>query len=335
MKDLKELKSVLEQMVNTVSAKQSKESDGKKRSGKTCNWTILLLKISKPKTNEKEEAEKTVYLSRSIKLEPKNALFDLIKYIGEKHTKDKGQLAAYTDVRAYDGTTVGNVVYSIAAGDPRIKDEYDEFSSSLTDPDVEGDAFKYTSAYIINGSIQDEKGTKTIMMISMQNPFVNMKQKYASTRKPGVFAQYDKPLLSLKSTIDVLIIDNEIYFLTLNGEKLFNMERAYNKKRNEAVEVIEKAGIVSDLESFKLVAGKGLNPRRFLKFDENKLNALKKIKTRKKMADKFGLILDDHNLFDTSDKEVAEKLVKLLCDRGMMDPIMKTAVEVNGAKKWS
>ena len=38
--------------------------------------------------------------------------------------------------------------------------------------------------------------------------------------------------------------------------------------------------------------------------------------------------------FDTTEPEVAEKLIKLLCNRGMVDPFDDTPKEVSGSKKW-
>ena len=52
------------------------------------------------------------------------------------------------------------------------------------------------------------------------------------------------------------------------------------------------------------------------------------------MARQFSIPLDAENRFDASVDGAAEKIVKLLCKKGMIDPFVKAAVEVTGAKKW-
>ena len=42
----------------------------------------------------------------------------------------------------------------------------------------------------------------------------------------------------------------------------------------------------------------------------------------------------DKKMFDTSDKNNAEKLVKLLCGKAMWDIIEEKPVEVDGTKVW-
>ena len=51
------------------------------------------------------------------------------------------------------------------------------------------------------------------------------------------------------------------------------------------------------------------------------------------MAKKFEIPLVG-NRFDTSVDGVSEKIVKLLCKKGMVDPFEDLPVEVAGAKKW-
>ena len=46
------------------------------------------------------------------------------------------------------------------------------------------------------------------------------------------------------------------------------------------------------------------------------------------------LILRKHGKIDTSQEGVSEKVVKILCDKGMVDPFEDIAMEVSSAKKW-
>ena len=38
--------------------------------------------------------------------------------------------------------------------------------------------------------------------------------------------------------------------------------------------------------------------------------------------------------FDTTNDEASKKLIKLLCDKGKIDPFNNKPVEVAGAKEW-
>ena len=51
------------------------------------------------------------------------------------------------------------------------------------------------------------------------------------------------------------------------------------------------------------------------------------------MADQFSIPLNG-DMFDTTKNGASEKLVKLLCSKGMVDPFEDTPVEVPSAKRW-
>ena len=120
----------------------------------------------------------------------------------------------------------------------------------------------------------------------------------------------------------------------MSGETLFNMERSYKVKCDEVVEEIGRLNILSDKEMFGDIAKSGHNPRGFAAFSKSKLELLSEKKNRKKAARYFKIPLTDDNRFDTSKKENAEKLVKVLCGKAMWDVIEEVPVEVDGSKNW-
>ena len=63
------------------------------------------------------------------------------------------------------------------------------------------------------------------------------------------------------------------------------------------------------------------------------MEKLKNVQTRKRIAKKFSIPLVDGKL-DASDPINAERIVKILCKKGMIDPFDDIAVEVFGARKW-
>lgn len=167
----------------------------------------------------------------------------------------------------------------------------------------------------------------------MQNPVTTLKHKFL--RKKGAFEELSDKVLSLRPTMDILVVGETVYFLTLAGENLFNMARSYKAVCHQKVEEVEQADIISGIENFKSTAETGHNPRRFIAFNESRLTALKKKNVRVAMAKRFSIPLDAAgDKFDATMEGATEKIVKLLCNKGMIDPFEKTAVEVDGARQW-
>lgn len=98
--------------------------------------------------------------------------------------------------------------------------------------------------------------------------------------------------MTLRTSVDVIMIGDTIYFLTLAGENLFNMARAYKAVCLDAVTEIEGTGILSSIDSFRAISESGHNPRKFVSFDRERLNALKNTNTKKAMAKRFSIPLD-------------------------------------------
>lgn len=119
--------------------------------------------------------------------------------------------------------------------------------------------------------------------------------------------------------------------LTLAGENLFNMERAYKTVCEGKLVEIEQCGRVTDFAAFSSVAGSGHNPRKFVSFNNAHLQILKNSRNRAKMARKFNIPMNG-DLFDTTQPGAVDKIVKLLCNRGMVDPFDDNPMEVANAK---
>ena len=165
----------------------------------------------------------------------------------------------------------------------------------------------------------------------MQNPVTSLKHKFLCAN--GIFKEITDKVISLRTTIDVIIIDNTVYMLTLAGEKLFNMERAYKSICEKQITNIIASNIVNDNIEFSNVANFGHNPRKFVAFNDSYLQKLNSVNIRKKMSRKFNIPLDGDK-FDMSKPGAADKLVKILCSRGMVDPFDSNPMEVPSSKKW-
>lgn len=292
------------------------------------NWSLQLLNI---KTSKRTG---TGYSSRQIKLSPTERLAMLIDDISAVYTGNgKKSLDSYREVREYDGTADSLTIYKLSTAHDLITSEYASFLQVIADPNNENDPFEYTSAYLLRGNIVLDGQLKSIKLVSMQNPVTTLKHKFL--HKSGTFEELSDKVLSLRPTMDVLIVGDTVYFLTLAGENLFNMARSYKAVCRKKIEEIKQADIISGADDFSEIAESGHNPRRFIAFNEDRLNALKKKNTRIAMAKRFSIPLDaSGDKFDATITGAADKIVKLLCNKGMIDPFEKTAVEVDGARQW-
>lgn len=290
-------------------------------------WSLQLLKI---KTWKRVN---TSYMGREITFTPPGKLNEFVSDISQRYTNvDKGVLNSFFSVTDYDGSTVDKTVYKLNISNELIKSEYEALIAAIAVPDAEIDPLTFKArAYLLKGVISLDEDQHPVKMISMQSPVTTLNHKF--WMRNGEFQEITDKVLSLRPTIDVVIIDDYIYMLTLAGENLFNMERSYRAICNIKVDTIGECAIVTDFESFKAIAGSGHNPRKFVSFNDAHLQKLKNANSRKKMARKFSIPLDGDK-FDTTQPGTSDKLVKLLCDRGMLDPFDDNPMEVAGSKKW-
>lgn len=213
-----------------------------------------------------------------------------------------------------------------------ISDEFDALITAIANPDAELNPLEFKArAYVLRGIVIRNGEEKPIKLISMQNPVTSLKHKFM--RANGTFIEITDKVISLRTSIDVIIIDDIVYMLTLAGENLFNMERAYKSTCAGKLNEIRQYSIVTDFTAVSSVAGCGHNPRKFVSFNDSHLQKLKNSISRAKMARKFNIPMNG-DLFDTTQPGAADKIVKLLCDKGMVDPFDDNPVEVAGFKKW-
>ena len=294
----------------------------------TCTaWSLQLLKINTSKHCG------TSYIGREITLSPVGTLTSFIEEISDYYINErKGVLASYHDILEYDGSTVDKVVYCLSKTNTLIVNEYNTLMEAIANPDTELDPLDFKAmAYVLRGIICIDNENKAIKLISMQNPVTSLKHKFL--RANGTFTEITDKVISLRTSIDVIIMDDTVYMLTLAGEKIFNMKRAYKSICAGILEEIGQCNLVTDFAAFSSVAGNGHNPRKFLSFNESHFEKLKNSKSRARIAENFNIPLNG-DLFDTTQSGVADKIVKLLCNRGMVDPFDDNPMEVAGSKKW-
>lgn len=294
----------------------------------TCEaWSLQLLQIKNSKRNG------TTYCGREITLSPKGKLTGFLKEISDRYcSHEKGLEKMFESVTDYDGSTVDKTIYKLTTDNELISTEYRTLIEAIGNPDSEVDPLEFSAqAYIFKGVISIDGEETSVKMISMQNPVTSLKHKFF--RANGAFTEISDKVISLRTTIDVVIVDETVYMLTLAGENLFNMERAYKSVCEKQITNITDSNIINNAEAFSSVARYGHNPRKFVSFNESHLQKLKNTNNRKKMSKKFNISLDGDK-FDVNQPGAADKLIKLLCDRGMVEPFDDNPMEVSSSKKW-
>lgn len=307
------------QKINTV-LKKAKETDV---------WTAFLIKV------KNSTRVGTTYAARDINLKPTGATVGLVhriidRYINEDNSWISKKLLTVVE---YDGTAEETNIYRLNGNNQLIKDEFNALKEALSNPERDGNPFEFkATAYGLKSSIDIDGEPVPITMLSMQNPVGILKNRFYY--EEDTFQEMRDKVLNLRPVIDVLIIGNEVYMFTMQGENLFNMERSYKAVCKATVIDICQTGIINNDDLFSGVAQSGRNPRRFVSFQPKRLEQMKDTNFRVAISKKFEMDLTDDNLIDTTAEGVAEKLVKLLCKKGMIDPFEDAPVEVPSVSKW-
>lgn len=249
-------------------------------------WALQVLKIKNSKR------ENTSYMGYEVMFTPTGKLHDFVSDISKRYVDStKEVLGSFFDIRDYDGSAIDKTIYKLSTTDDLIKSEYESLISAIAAPDTEVDPLEVKAqAYLLKGTIELDGDEFPVKLVSMQNPVTTLQHKFL--RSGGKFQEISDKVLSLRPTIDVLIFDNCVYMLTLAGENLFNMERAYKAVCSTKIDVIKECDIVTDAEAFSVTAGSGHNPRKFVSFNDAHLQKFKNGNIRKKMARKFNIPLD-------------------------------------------
>ncbi len=290
-------------------------------------WSLQLL-------NAREVHGEFVYNAHDIVVTTSDAIIEFIRELELTYTKEKGRLSKYQMVCDYDGSTEGDRIYKIEFSSELISDSGEKLVHAMAKPDMKGNALDFSAnAYVLKGNILIDETPIPVKLFTIISPFKVLKHTFMWDGDS--FKVLPDKYLSLRRYVDVVMIDDTAYLFNMNGEKLFNMERAYKFICRDKIEEIISSGIVSDESMFRQYGASGHNPRKFVSFDENRLGKIKDdAGVRNRMAGKFGIIQTPEGIFDSSDSENVNRIVKFLCKKGMIDPVNDDPVEVEGARQW-
>ena len=273
------------------------------------------------------------YFSREIELKPEEDFFEYLKELCAKYSSQKTS-SLQGEVDIYQGDVIIDRVYKLPVTDELISDSLQVLESVIADPDTEGDVVgQEWNALLIKGLISGKDGTVPVRLITMKSPIAVLRNRFLLDEK-GQFRKIENRVLTLNKSLDAVIYGETFYFLTLQAENLFNIERAYKKKSEKKTTEIIESGIISDPEKFQIAARKGVNPRRFVSFNPQRFEALQQMTGRKRFAELFQLKLASDGTISTDDAVTTDRLIRFLCDKAMVDPVDEAPREVSAAKVW-
>ena len=270
------------------------------------------------------------YTARQIAIEPETKLREHIEKIAAFYTD--AVLNKYESVDDYTGDFVNHGIYKL---DNLVQDELRKLVSVIATPDTKTPLQEFdANALLFKGTIREDLDDNAVVMISMQKPISFLTNKFWFVQSNKKFHEIDNLVLTLRPTIDVLIVGENVYLMGLAGEKLFHLDGTAKAVCKIKTEEIAGCGFFSDTDSFKSFAQRGHNPRRFLAYNEKHFEALKDVDVRKEMGEKFGFPVDDNDNIKTDEAKAVENLVKFLCNKGMTDPVDGNPMEVALSKPW-
>ena len=243
-------------------------------------------------------------------------------------------LEAIEEVREYEGEYIKSILWWSKVNSRDVSQTWDALSNAKRMAEKEW-LSKYKSLNCKGVILQFVCNGKNVDFIFNTPPFKQLKG-VVFTLVGNKFKFTNDRILALPLEADAIRVDERIYFLTERGVRMFESPEDLAKRSREVIDKILNLGLVSDPENFARYASGADNQRRLRKFKGDEADRLKFLadKTKgKKIREKFGLRIDGKQLISTT-KEDVDRVVKLVYQRGMLNPFDNAPMEVHGALKW-
>ena len=271
------------------------------------------------------------YYLREIDIEPLESLKEFIRDISRKYEEE---LKRAESADQYTGDIVKGCIYRLPVNDQLIDEPFRKLKEKTNHPAKEGDVLEGRwDALLIMCRVRIDGQEKPVMLVSMRSPVSVLHNKFIFSEEDR-FEELTKPVLTLNRSLDAVIAGGTFYMLTMQAENLFDMERSYKNRCKDKVREIIEMEILSNSAVFDKVAKRGQNPRRFVSFNQRRLEAITTDKDRRRYLRKFNIRVVQGRI-DTDDPQNCERLIKFLCDKAMLDPVDNEPREVAAAKRWS
>lgn len=238
------------------------------------------------------------------------------------------------EVRKYDGEYIQHILWWSEIKSQEVSRIWDALSNAKQIAEKEW-LGNYKSLSCKGVTLQFAYKEKKIEFIFNAPPFKQLKGA-VFTLVGNKFKFTNDRILALPLEADAIRVDERIYFLTERGVRMFESPEDSAKRSREVIDKILNLGFVSDPENFAKYASDVYNRRLLRKFEEEEADRLKLLADKakgKKIREKFGLKIDGKQLTSTT-KEDVDRVVKLVCQRGMLNPFDDAPMEVHSPSPW-
>lgn len=269
------------------------------------------------------------YTAYGLRLGPDCAIRRYLEELKERGMLDIEKNIEDDELTQYDGCCwPESGVASLSGSDDLVFTQVNAFRQSILFCDAEVDADRHKpNGIVLEYEIDDGE---PYYLIFLQSVFAQLDHRFYMADHE--YKALENKILTLKLKVDAVLHSDELYFLSISGAQMFVTE-SICKSVAQAHLSDMKCSYIDGMDVVSALFLKGHNPRRSLSFNKDRVKLLANTNVREELMGMFNIPCKKGRI-DLTDVANAQKFIKVICNRGMMDPFVKGPVEVLGSKKW-
>ena len=251
-------------------------------------------------------------------------------YFGD-NDRLSGLLNEFEVVKEYDGSDLEYTLWYKKTNDETICDVWKAIDNAAVYCEKNWlkkyKELKKAKGFMVEGHVDG----KNITLLLASAPIWQL--KHGLMMVDGMFKVIRGNMITLPSRIDVVRVDDTVFFLTKQGLSMTLSLEHLDEIGQKTLDEMEQLGKIKDFDVFRGFASSFNNKRRMMRCDTAKFLRLSDKEKGNELRQQFGIRFKNGKLI-ASTQEEADRLVKVICDRGMTDPFTLEPMEVAGAGKW-
>lgn len=202
-----------------------------------------------------------------------------------------------------------------ASDDLSIATRVQEITTKLANPDIaydESENIDFDSYVLKLVNEADEKA----YLFTRKKPIINLKNKNKMMfwRSGDGLETASTELYQLSLSIDTILFNQNIYFITLHMEKSFGLETYSKKQKDDFTEKLKDTLTEEEFMSISAIL-KRKNARSFKNINIDKIKKLSTIEGKTKISSALNIPLTQDNCLDMRDDGCKERLLDYLQDK--------------------
>lgn len=285
--------------------------------------------------NRERECVGASRLRLSLKTAAKKAYFEALAkaVLGEPGEQEGGFDHDWTEVREYTGSEGEQCVFWLPTNDGKITNAWTNLHGAKIEKEKRLlKALEVGNVESVSGvGISMGQGQNAVEFLSARSPVKTLKFAFWSFNDG--LEELGKQIIILPQALDAVAFGGRVYFF---GPKVKEQLWSREEEKRQVRETIDKnvdRTRLSNPELFEKRALTGLNRRRMLEFQKTKWDALLDSRKGKQAGHQFGVRVENGKVI-TDEQTDVDHLVKLVTNRGMVDPFEETPMSVVGAATW-